>query len=75
MTINELEKRLHDIGVPKEYYSILSGGLPNEVYCITNSNNVWEVYYSERGNKSSLKTFDDEEDACKYFFHKMEDLT
>jgi len=71
MKIKELEQKLQEINVPKEVYSILKGGLPNEQYCITKNGDDWEVYYSERGNKSGLKIFDAEEKACEYFYKKV----
>ena len=45
-------------------------GLPNEALCITNDEK-WEVYYSERGRKSGLREFQNEEDACEYFLEKV----
>lgn len=71
MTIIELEKALEEINVPKNAYSILTGGLPNEQLCIVYEENVWKVYYSERGRKSDLKEFNNEKDACEYFFNKL----
>lgn len=43
--------------IPSHAYS-LTGGYPNEAFCIGQNNGKWEVYYSERGNKTSLKIFD-----------------
>ena len=48
----------------------MKGGLPNEALCITNDEK-WEVYYSERGRKSGLREFQNEEDACEYFLEKV----
>jgi len=61
--LNELENKL----IPKDLYD-LSGGLPNEAYCLNQNNGVWEVYYSEKGVKSGLRTFNIESDACDYFY-------
>lgn len=72
MKVNELEQKIIALNVPKETYSILKGGLPNEQYCITKNDDKWEVYYSERGNKTGLKIFDDEDEACEYFLQKVE---
>lgn len=71
MTVIELEKALEDINVPKDFYSILKGGLPNEQLCLVQEENKWQVYYSERGRKSGLKTFDTEANACEYFYNKL----
>ncbi len=56
MSIGELKAIFENEKVPKDLYS-LSGRLPNESYCITQVNGQWEVYYSERGIKSSCKLF------------------
>lgn len=56
------------IHVPKDMYS-LNGGLPSEAYCINKIEGYWEVYYSERGQKSSLKVFQTESEACEYFLN------
>lgn len=70
MTIVELEKELNKIGVPKELYSLMIGGFPNEKLCIVKEES-WQVYYSERGHKSGLKVFDTEAEACEFFLRKM----
>jgi hypothetical protein len=67
---NELEQRLVNSNVPKDQYC-LTGGLPNEAYCLNNEGDEWEVYYSERGVKSQLKTFESEDDACDYFYRLL----
>lgn len=67
MTKIELEKKLKNKGVREDSYS-LQGGFPNEAYCLNATEIDWEVYYSERGSKSGLKTFNSESEACKYFY-------
>lgn len=39
-------------------------------YCIVREDK-WKVYYSERGSKNGLKTFETETEACEYFLRKM----
>lgn len=56
--------------IPEDLYSIMTGGLPNEKLCIVKEDK-WQVYYSERGRKSGLKTFETEAEACEYFFRKI----
>ncbi len=70
MKKNELKQRLVNENVRSDVYS-LEGGLPNEAYCLNNNGNVWEVYYSERGAKSGLKSFKTEEEACDYFYNSL----
>ena len=50
----------------------LNGGLPNEAYTIGKTTRGWEVYYSERGQKSNLKIFASESEACKYFWDTID---
>ncbi|GGI12927.1 hypothetical protein [Gottfriedia solisilvae] len=68
MNIAQLKSKLIAENVDPSAYSLI-GGLPNEAYCIGINNGIWEVYYSERGNKSSLNTFNGEQDACLYFYN------
>ncbi|MCG8540993.1 MAG: hypothetical protein MJA82_13790 [Clostridia bacterium] len=70
MNINQLRDELSKLQIPKNAYQ-LKGGLPNEVFCIGMENNTWEVYYSERGNKTNKKIFSNEELACGYFLNWM----
>lgn len=67
MIKTELEKKLKLLKIPQDAYS-LSGGLLNEVYCIEHTENGWDIYYSERGQKTGLKHFKDEQSACEYFY-------
>jgi hypothetical protein len=70
MTFKELAAKLSACRVPKDKYS-LSGGLPNEKYCIEHVDGKWRVYYSERGSRSGLRIFDSEQEACDYFFEEV----
>ncbi len=74
MTLAELESSLAISNVPKDAYC-LTGGLPNEAYCIVEANGKWQVYYSERGSRSGLKDFDTEPDACNYFLDTLMRIT
>lgn len=53
--------------IDDDIYS-LEGGLPNEMYCLEKNEQHWEVYYSERGNKTGLKLFSTEHEACLFFY-------
>lgn len=64
MNKQELEEVLWLNKVPKDLYS-LSGGLPNESYGLEKGKNRWHVYYSERGIKTSVGYFENEEAACE----------
>ena len=73
MKKNELERRLQYEKIPAQFYS-LTGGLPNEALCLNNENGKWEVYYSERGVKTGLKTFETEDEACDYFYNDITEV-
>lgn len=68
MNKKQLGERLKQENISEYYYS-LDGGFPNEAFCLDENNNHWEVYYSEKGNKSQLKSFESEADACNYFYN------
>ncbi len=70
MKIKELEQRLIIEGIPKNSYCIY-GGFPWEAYCLNEYYGTWEVYYSEKGNKTGLKLFKNEDEACEYFYNKL----
>ena len=59
-----------ELSIPERSYC-LTGGLPNEAYCINVNGDIWEVYYSERGNKTSLVTFENENEACRHLFKML----
>ena len=63
MTLCDLGPLFARRGVPKDMYS-LTGGLPNEAYAIERAGGTWRVYYSERGQRSGLREFASEADAC-----------
>lgn len=72
MNLIELQKELNSLGVDKLSYS-LSGGLPNECYCIDKEHGSWLVYYSERGGRSGLKKFKTESSACEHLLKVLSD--
>lgn len=74
MTVMELHDVLEQMGVSSNLYSIMTGGLPNEKLCIVKESK-WQVYYSERGKKSGLKTFETETEACEFFIDRLKRYT
>ena len=63
----ELQTRLISENIIQDLYSFKTT-FPNEAFCLIEANGKWEVYYSERGNKNGLKIFENEEEACQYFY-------
>jgi len=70
MNKSELKERLEREGARTNLYT-LEGGFPNEAYVLNRTGNQWEVYYSERGQKSGLEIFDNENDACEYLYKDL----
>jgi len=70
MTVAELKAALAKEGIANSAYS-LHGGLPTEAYCLGRSPEGWEVYYSERGQKTRLRLFNDEHLACDFLFKQL----
>jgi hypothetical protein len=68
MNLKELQEKLIILGV-KEYWYSLKGGLPSESFCISKKTLWWEIYYSERGQKSNLKKFIFEKEACMFLYN------
>lgn len=71
MNVEELRKQLRENNVPDDMYSLLVGGYPNEAFCLVETEDGWEVYYSERGKKSSSRQFSSESEACEYLERKL----
>ena len=73
MTVDDLKTGLLKRGLRPNAVSFQNGALTAaEQYCIDFDNNVWEVYYFERGNKNDLKQFNDEQAACAYLLKILE---
>lgn len=71
MNRRELERALILAGVPDDAYE-LDGGLPNEALVLNHQGARWEVYYSERGLKTSLVVHDTEQAACDDLWDRLE---
>lgn len=70
MNKKELQERLSLEKIPTNVYS-LNGGLPSEKLCLGEVTGKWEVYYSERGDRTGLVTFDVETEACEHFYIRL----
>lgn len=63
MNLELLRKRLANENIPENTYS-LQGGLPDDRYCLEETNYGWNVYYCERGVQTELQHYESEEEAC-----------
>lgn len=73
MKREELKKELQQMNVPSHYYNLDGTGRTDERYCLEFVNNEWQVYFSERGIKTTYKIFTSEDEACEYIFKQFYD--
>ncbi len=65
MTVQEMTGLLRRAGVPDWFY-VTDGGLgAGECFGIEPTQTGWSIYYSERGRKSPIDAFPDEDTACR----------
>jgi len=73
MNISELKNLLQSNNVPSELYNLDGTGRKDERFCIERDGNVWIVYFSERGVKTTEIEFNSEGEACKYLLEQLTD--
>jgi len=67
MDRNTVKKELDKLGINDPLYSLNGKDLDDRVI-ISKPNEEWYVYYTERGERSDEKYFNDESEAYAYFF-------
>lgn len=70
MNVSELRRKLEERGVSRSEYRILEGYYPDALL-LSKENGKWRVYMDERGTLPVDKWFDDEQQACAYFYKLM----
>jgi hypothetical protein len=69
--IAELRKSLEKMDVKKTWYSICEN-YQGDTYVVTFENNCWMFFYfDEKGNKENIRMFDNESDACSFFYETI----
>lgn len=71
MKKKELKKVLQKMGVPSWEYNLDGKGRKDERFCIEFVNNEWQVYFIERGVKTTNERFVSEEDACQFVYEQF----
>lgn len=66
MNRKKLAKALRRLGVSPYRYNLDGKGRNDERWCLESTSVGWEVYYQERGVKTTSKQFVDEQSACSY---------
>lgn len=64
VTRSELEHAFSVNRVRPDAYDLSGNG--TEVYVLSETDEIWSVFYAERGQKNGLRKFNSESDACHY---------
>lgn len=73
MDIEVLKNLLESNNVPNDLYNLDGHGRKDERFCIETDGDLWVVYFSERGVKTTEVKFRTEDEACKYLFAQLID--
>jgi hypothetical protein len=65
--ITKLSRKLIEANIPPKYYSINIGS-SRGIYEMVKNDTQWEIYVNNNGIKKNVRYFDDEVEACDYFF-------
>ena len=68
MKKEELRKILEEMKVPAHLYNLDGKGRDDERLCLRCNNEEWEIYYSERGVKTTCLKFASEDEACQHLY-------
>lgn len=74
MTISELYNQLQSLNIPEDWYYLhgLYGSTDdNDKIALAIKKGGCDVYFKERGQKTSEKHFDTESEACKYVLQQI----
>lgn len=71
MNSSDLIKELQILGIPSSWYLIGDKGITDDKTVLRLIDNQWSVYYSDRGGKYKLKSFESEDAACNEVLLRM----
>ena len=71
MNIPELKEILKNEKIPERYYLLDARGIREDKICLELSDGLWQVYYSERGQKYNVAEFANESDACGEMLQRL----
>lgn len=71
MNIIELEHYLNEKNIPSHYYNLSGTGRNDERLVLVQNDGVWEVFYLERGIKTTDLFFNTESEACKFIADEL----
>ena len=73
MDKKEFKRRAQKRGIPDFLYNIDGNGRDDERFCLVYDNEKWNVYYSERGCKTTNIFFNTEDEALQYMLNELSD--
>ncbi len=65
MNKKKLKEILNKNKIPEWYYNIDELGETDQRVCLKEEDGRWKVYFTERGEESSIKFCDSEAEACE----------
>ena len=71
MKLSEALARLRSAGVPDWFYATNGELGTGDCIGIEHADGQWSVYYSERGSKSPLESYTDEDSAAQAFLRRV----
>lgn len=71
MNIRQLERELKINHIPEWRYNLSGTGRNDERLCIEKTDKGWNVYYLERGERTTDLMFDKEDEACYYILKHL----
>lgn len=72
MELIELYKKLLEEGCTQFYIEGVGGPTNSDVECLGRNNGKWEVYYTERGQKTDIIfSSADKDEACEYYYNHI----
>lgn len=71
MDKKEFKRKARKYGIPDFMYNIDGKGRDDERFCLVDVNGKWNVYYTERGCKTTDLYFDTESDALEYILNEL----
>lgn len=67
----DLKTILQKARIDNFLYNLDETGRDDERICLKKAGEKWEVYYSERGVKTTREFFDSESEACEYIYYQF----
>ena len=75
MDKKEFVKMAKKRGIPNFLYNLDGKGRDDERFNIVPVDGKWNVYYSERGNKTTNKFFDTEDEALRFMLDTLSSVS